>query len=220
MGDERRGVGPSAWGRVVRWLGLLAAVALSGCTADYFQHRADDAVDMLDIGFTWSNDPAFALYTNTPILVPIGWSDVDGYLLGIGGGVVGSTSHYESCCGILLWGEERSAWHHYDLRKPETINVQGVGPFAAMLGPYGKATYVPAWTNYLHLGYAGLAFNARYMEILDFVLGWFGADIARDDGKSTGKWPWEDSPRPRHPAAAVGKPKSLAPNPGDVAGSP
>ncbi len=120
-------------------------------------------------------------------------------MAGIGGGQIGATSHYESCVGLLLWGREETAWHDYKPGAPKTINVQGVGPIAPMVGPYGRANYVPAWTNYLHLGYGGIIFNARYMEILDFLLGWFGADIADDDGKATGRWPWEEAPRPRHP---------------------
>jgi len=176
-------------------LAAFALAALPGCS--YLQQRADDAADMVDIGITWSNEPAFALYTNTPILVPIGWSRVDGYFAGLGGGQWGMTSLYESCSGILLWGTEQVAWHDYDVNKPETLNLQGVGPIAPMVGPFGSAAYVPAWSNYIHLGFGGLAFNARYMDMIDFILGWFGADIASDDGKTTAQWPWEDRPHPR-----------------------
>ncbi|HPD17645.1 MAG TPA: hypothetical protein PLE19_22120 [Planctomycetota bacterium] len=173
--------------------GLL--ILSQGCT--YLQHRAEDAVDMLDVGLTWSNEPGFALYSNTPILLPIGWSCVDGYVAGIGGGVAGMTSHYHHCTGLLLWGEEETAWHQYDVRKPATLNHQGVGPLAALIGPYGNAAYVPAWTNYLHLGYVGVLFNMRYMDFIDFLLGWFGADLAQDDGRATHQWPWEEKPQPR-----------------------
>ena len=180
-------------------LGLIAAITTPGCA--YMQHRGDDAVDTVDIGITWSTEPGFALYTNTPILLPIGWSRVDGYVAGIGGGVVGMTSHYESCTGLLLWGKEETAWHRYNLKAPHTINHQGVGPIAPMTGPFGDAAYVPAWTNYIHLAYVGILFNARYMDFIDWLLGWFGVDLASDDGRDTHQWPWEEQPKPRNEAA-------------------
>jgi len=51
----------------------------------------------------------------------------------------------------------------------------------------------------------GLVANGRYMEMLDFVLGWVGLDPACDDGKKLGKWPWQPDgarnqpPRPELP---------------------
>jgi len=177
---------------------ILALAALEGCTC--LQYRADDAADMFDLGVTWSEKPSFALYSNSPLLLPVGWGRVDGYFAGIGGGQVGATCHYEDCVGLVAWGREGTAWHNYDLAKPETVNVQGVGPFASLLGPFGKSTYVPAMTTYVHLGYLGVAANARYMEIIDFFLGWLGADVARDDGTRRAQWPWEEEEEPREVA--------------------
>ena len=44
----------------------------------------------------------------------------------------------------------------------------------------------------LHVGYVGLILNVRYLEILDFLTGWFGADLCGDDGRDYGKWPWQE----------------------------
>ena len=40
----------------------------------------------------------------------------------------------------------------------------------------------------------GLVLNLRFMEMLDFVLGWSTLDIVGDDGKKLGKWPWQRQP--------------------------
>jgi hypothetical protein len=39
-----------------------------------------------------------------------------------------------------------------------------------------------------HIAYVGLVWNARYMEMVDFALGWAGLDIAGDDGYEVGQW--------------------------------
>ena len=33
--------------------------------------------------------------------------------------------------------------------------------------------------------------NIRYLEIVDFLLGWTTFDLAGDDGHPYGKWPWQ-----------------------------
>jgi hypothetical protein len=42
-----------------------------------------------------------------------------------------------------------------------------------------------------HVGYVGLVGNLRFMEIFDFLTGWFGFDLCGDDGQPYGKWPWQ-----------------------------
>ena len=39
----------------------------------------------------------------------------------------------------------------------------------------------------------GLVFNIRYTEIFDFLLGWYGLDIAGDDNGQRSHWPWQDA---------------------------
>jgi len=38
----------------------------------------------------------------------------------------------------------------------------------------------------------GLILNVRYVEIVDFLTGWFGYDFCGDDENPMGKWPWQD----------------------------
>ena len=53
--------------------------------------------------------------------------------------------------------------------------------------------------KYIHLGWFGLVINARYTEVLDFVVGFTTLDLAGDDGIPVGRWPWKresDAPPP------------------------
>ncbi len=45
--------------------------------------------------------------------------------------------------------------------------------------------------------------NLNYMQMVDFALGFAGIDIAGDDGRELGLWPWETE-------------GELAPSPGSV----
>lgn len=49
----------------------------------------------------------------------------------------------------------------------------------------------------IHLGPVGLVANLRYMEIVDFFLGFATIDIAGDDGKKLGTWPWRNEATPK-----------------------
>jgi hypothetical protein len=41
------------------------------------------------------------------------------------------------------------------------------------------------------VGHVGLVFNFNYAQIADFFLGIVGFDLANDDGRKYGLWPWE-----------------------------
>ena len=56
--------------------------------------------------------------------------------------------------------------------------------------------------HYIHVGYVGIVGNAHYTQMADFVLGLFGLDIAGDDGRRLGLWPWE-SETEREPSPAA-----------------
>ena len=84
-------------------LAALAALALLGTGCTYFQHRGEDALDMLDLGVTWSSKPGFALYYSFVPIVTIGYGNVDGGFAGLGGGRFGAVRHYEQSVGAILW---------------------------------------------------------------------------------------------------------------------
>jgi hypothetical protein len=186
--------------RTVRHVGLVTALALTlfatqGCT--YLKHRAQDAIDMVDIGLTVSIIPGFAAYADFASVAPGGFGYVNGWFLGWGGGQIGFTRHYERSLGILVWGYEEVGWGKFSTNNRQTLDRQFVGVAGIVLPPW-KATpaYFPACVHYLHLGWLGVVGNARYMEIVDFVLGWSTLDIAGDDGYKLSKWPWNRRKRP------------------------
>jgi hypothetical protein len=168
---------------------LLIALALAaqGCT--YAGNRARDFADTMDLGFTLSSRPQFAIYACAFGLAGLGYGHLDGKVLGLFGGRVGL--------------------------QPMKADVWSAGPIGGQTIQYGDAAPIKQCTgavcilkktpdgmtksssccHYLHLGFLGLAGNLHYKEIADFALGFFGADICKDDRvrsvapRSTPLWP-------------------------------
>jgi hypothetical protein len=176
---------------VLRLGGAVAAVvglcAMQGCM--YLQNRGEDALEMVDLGVTVSKRAQFALYSDCVSLTPLGYGRVDSSFVGLGGGHVGLMDNREGCTGLLLWGCERLNWRESGSEEPSVKHAQGAGVLGVAMEPTGSAAYKPSCIKHLHLGWVGLMFNLRMAEIADFVLGWFGPDIAGDDGKEQGP-PW------------------------------
>ena len=60
------------------------------------------------------------------------------------------------------------------------------------------------------MGYVGLVVNLHYVQVIDGMLGWFGIDIAGDDGRRLGLWPWQTDERAAEtpaPARPTERPK-------------
>ena len=163
--------------------------AAQGCA--YLKHRGEDALDVLDIGITLSYIPGFAVYGDFASVLPGGVGWVDGYFLGWGGGQVGFTRHFERSLGLLVWGKEDVGWREFDKSDPRTYNHQMVGVLGFPTFPFiSRPGYYPACIHYVHIGFIGVVANARYTEMIDFVLGWTTLDIAADDGRRLSKWVW------------------------------
>ena len=184
----------------LRKLALVATVAVilftaQGCAVGrYFQHRGEDALEMVDFGFTFTTKPCIGLYWNSLDLLVAGYSNVDGYFAGWGGGQFGWTRHYNQCAGFII-SHETVGWGDFDKNDPSTLHMRygGLLGFASLAGTGNSRPspdYTPACVHFFpHLGYVGIVWNARWTQILDFIVGFTTIDIAGDDGYRFGKWP-------------------------------
>lgn len=215
-----------------RVLALLAlaviVVAVQGCAVgNYFVHRYEDFTEMADFGITVTDTPQLGLYWNSLEALVFGYSDVDGYFVGFGGGQIGITRHYNHCWG-LLYGEEQVGWGSAlgpvgqvdkldQAARDSVISKRRSGMVGIMSDILGidvtgndfhcGPDYTPACVHFVpHIAYVGLVWNARYMQMLDFMLGWFGIDIAGDDGYDVGEWSF---PRRSEPPPTEVKPARL-----------
>ena len=168
---------------------------------------------MIDFGLTLTDTPQAGFYWNSLDLLTFGKAELDGHFVGWGGGQIGYTRFYADCWGFI-YGEETIGWGPMldtDRREDALIkrrsNITGI--FSSIVGSdptgngYGQGpNYTPACVHFFpHIGYVGIVWNLRYMEIPDFLLGIVGLDIAGDDGYAVGKWSFpRRSPEPVEPA--------------------
>lgn len=196
-----------------------ALVASQGCTTwkggvpGFLQNRAKDAMDCLDMGITVTTTPQFSFYLAVLSMTPIGYGKVDGVYYGLGGGDVGTGRiHYEHW-GVLLYGRETVGWGNslwdypeFDPAKPQTMNSQTVGPLGLILPPYdARPAGRPTCSKYFHFGYVGFVPNACFGQMADFALGFVGLDLAGDDGRKLGRWPWQSADEA---TSAAGSPRA------------
>jgi len=192
----------------MRKLGLLVALAVTlmasqGCAAvgRYFQYRYHDFTQMVDGGFTFTTKPCIGLYWNSLDLLVAGYCNIDGYFLGWGGNQIGLTPVHSYCYGLIVSREEVGWGRDFDVNKPETMYIRygGLAGLASIAGTgtsRGTPDYTPACVHFIpHIGFVGIVWNARWTQILDFVLGWTTLDIDGDDGYKFGKWPWQKRTR-------------------------
>lgn len=178
-------------GRIVLVAVLLGmAGMMTGCT--YMKHRGADALDVIDVGLTFSKLPQFAAYYRLPIPVgAIGYGKVAGTFVGIGGGNVGVMPHYEESYGLILWGQEEVAFGDYNREDRERLNYEGIG-IGLFNRPVPPPGYFLGCPHYLHLGWIGAVGMPRFHEAIDFAVGFTTLDIFRDDGRPRGYWPGQD----------------------------
>jgi hypothetical protein len=160
---------------------------------------------MVDVGLSLSAKPGIGLYWNSLDVFPVGFSYVDGYFLGWGGGQIGFTKHYNHCIGFGYAREEIGWGPGMDKDDPQTLYVDYSGVLGLLLPPYkNEPAYLPSCVHFFpHILFVGLVWNARYYEMADFVLGFTGLDIAGDDGVRIGHWPWQSGPQWVGPGATA-----------------
>ncbi len=169
-----------------RLLLLGAAVACSaGCT--YVRDRYRDALDMLDIGLTVSKKPEFAAFKACTGLTCIGYGDIDGYFVGLGGGKVGMARYASKSVGYGLWGNYQNVLMDSDDARDGTHAAPDAEQTGLLAAVEGQSNDV-ACVQQLHIGWTGIVFNIKWAEILDFFLGWTTIDICRDDGVERQGW--------------------------------
>ncbi|HPD17643.1 MAG TPA: hypothetical protein PLE19_22110 [Planctomycetota bacterium] len=144
---------------------LVAAGAAAGCTSLaersrnplhfvglYLQDRAQDLLEVADVGVTVSPEPCFAIYGAFASLTPAGVAYVDGRFFGLGGGQFfglgagtwGSTPFYLAAAGMLVWGYEELGWQQFDLKDMSTVHCQDVGLAGLFIAPQGRPGPVPS----------------------------------------------------------------------------
>lgn len=166
-------------------------VCAQGCT--YLHNRGNDAKDMIDLGFTFSNKPKFAAFYDFVPVIPIGYGDVQGHFVGLGGGQFsGWAPHYEQSYGAILWGQEKVNFgtSQEDLdamgerERNKALSFQRTGLAGMVQGPFPGSAYLISCPHYLHLGWVGIVATPRYLHMLDFIAGWTTLDICGDDNRA------------------------------------
>ncbi len=169
---------------------MLSITLLFLCSCSYLCNRADDAMDMVDVGFTFSTKPGIAVWYDFVPVVPIGISYVDGYFVGLGGGGFRFFSHhFQRHFGLVLWGQEEVTFRYskQDLddmtntERDEATNFQRTGLIGMIQGPFPGPDYLISCPHYLHIGWIGAVASPRYLQMLDFIIGWTTLDICFDD---------------------------------------
>ena len=170
---------------------LMASQGCNTAVGRYFQYRGEDALEMADVGLTITKKPSVGLYWNSLDLLVFGYSDIDGYFVGLGGGQIGMTRHYNKCAGLMV-SEERVGWGNFDKTDPNTLSIRNGGllGFASLMGGKSTPDYTPACVHFFpHIAYVGFVWNARWTQMIDFMLGFTTLDLAGDDGYKFGVWP-------------------------------
>ncbi len=170
---------------------VVALSCTSGC-AQYWRARGRDAAQMVEIGVTRTNMPSTCVFVCGVSLIGIGGGHLEGMFTGIGGNQVGTTKCYYRSVGYGPWTYEEIGWGEYDVSKQETL-YSYYGGIAGWVQHFPRRPgYAPACNHFIHFGHHGFVFNIRYLELLDFLLGWTTLDLCGDDGEDVfGHWPWQ-----------------------------
>jgi hypothetical protein len=182
--------------------------ASQGCS--YLNRRGYDALEIIDLGATFSAKPEFSAFVIFPPihLSPIGGGGVDGTFVGLGGGRFhGASPYFQDSAGVLLWGEETVSFglaaadleglSEEELRAQATFYRTGL--LGLIQGPLPTNDYWVTCPHYLHVGWFGLVLTPRYSEFADFVLGWALIDLSFDDDENERRWKVSSDPPAANP---------------------
>lgn len=173
---------------------LMGSQGCNTAVGRYFQYRGEDAMEIADFGFTFTTKPNIGLYWNSLDMLVAGYCNIDGHFVGFGGNQIGVTRVYANCKGLIV-SDEKIGWGKFDKNDPSTLYVRkgGLLGFASLMGTGNARSspdYTPACVHFFpHLGYVGFVWNARWTQMLDFIVGFTTLDLAGDDGRKFGAWP-------------------------------
>lgn len=167
-------------------VGCSTVKSVGRATGRYFKYRAEDLAEVADIGVSLTKKPTIGLYACFASIICLGYCNIDGHMLGMGGGQVGLMGLTARCYGATYTGREYVLWSHGPRIRQYTHPMGLDAVLAAPMLP--PPAYCPACTHYLHFMYIGLVANLKYAEMLDFILGFTTFDLACDDGQVMGRW--------------------------------
>lgn len=173
---------------------LIGASGIGEAVRNYWLDRATDLLDVVDLGFSFSEDPRFSLYADELSLLPLGFGLAEGHALGIGGGNIGYMRYAYRDAGALFWGYEGLGFGGLDKGYLPAGNAQAVGLGGLVTGPYGRPGWQLSSVHHIHIICIGVFANANWLQAIDLPLGIVGLDICGDDGYRYGLWPWESEP--------------------------
>ncbi|MBM4033884.1 MAG: hypothetical protein FJ291_19195 [Planctomycetes bacterium] len=153
--------------KLLSWAALCVVClgALAGCTSLleraknpflfaglYLLDRVEDALEVVDVGVTVSEEPGVAFYGSFASLTPVGVGYVDGHFVGLGGGQLlglgtrtpGRTRFYLSAVGMLAWGYEELGWQTFDPKNLASLHCQDVGLPGMLTPPHGRPGPAPS----------------------------------------------------------------------------
>jgi hypothetical protein len=174
---------------------LLFMVCLclsSGCA--YLKNRGNDALDIMDLGFTVNDriEPQIGLYIDFFNILPLGYSNVEGKIIGFGNRQAGWLDHADNSWGVIFWGREMKAlgefnpkdphrtrkdqrdltqWPYYNVGLARMISEDDIPPTPQFI----------ECQRVFHFGWIGFIAHLRPVDLADFILGWTTLDIVGDD---------------------------------------
>ncbi len=162
----------------------------NGCT--YMHNRARDAMDIVDLGLTFSKKPQIGLYIDFFNITPIGYSDYDATYFGWGHRQAGLLESEDHSWGVLFWGQEKAGIGEFNPKNPRQAradqrDAEDPPVFNAGVVRHVAENNHPPVQHFfecnraLHLGWIGFHNTMRPLEIVDFILGWTTIDISNDD---------------------------------------
>ncbi len=173
---------------------MLAALGclFSGCA--YLKNRGNDALDIMDLGISVNDriEPQFGLYIDFFNILPLGYSNVEGKCIGLGNRQAGWLYYADKSWGVIFWGKEKKALGELnpldphrtredqrDTKEWPSYNVGLVRMFSEDDSP--PTLQFIECQRVLHLGWIGIFFHLRPVDLADFIVGWTTLDIAGDD---------------------------------------